>query len=66
MKNKYDLTEFSTETLKIRLENLIKMKRYFECTNAIDTVLNDIEETKKELKKRKVDIYYLQKIEFVV
>lgn len=28
------------------------MKRYFERTNAIDTVLNDIEETKKELKNR--------------
>lgn len=55
MKNKYDLTEFSTEILKSRLKNLIKMKRCFEGTYAIDTVLNDIEETKKELKKRKVE-----------
>ena len=56
MKKTDNLTEFSTKILKSRLENLIKMKRCFEGTYAIDTILNDIEETKKELKKRKVEI----------
>lgn len=53
MEKKSDFIELTIENLEIRLKNLIRMKGFFESTKALSSILDEIEEIKKEIKERK-------------